>query len=112
MLPVMFYVGYFGAGSGFLTMTVLALFGLEDMHSLNAMKVLSVTLANGCAVVTFILRGAVVWHYCVVSIVAAALGGYAGARWAKRMSGDNLRGIVVVTGCVVAAYFFWKQAYR
>ena len=110
MLPVMFYVGYFGAGSGFLTMSVLALFGVEEMHALNAMKVVSVTLANLCAIITFVLRGAVVWHYCLISMVAAAIGGYAGARWAKRMSGDNLRAIVVVTGCVVAAYFFWKQA--
>ncbi len=110
MLPVTFYVGYFGAGSGFLMMTALALFGIDAMHELNAMKVVSVTLANLCAIITFIVRGAVVWRFCLVAMLAAAAGGYLGARFAKRLNGDTLRAVVVVTGCVVAGYFFWRQA--
>jgi uncharacterized membrane protein YfcA len=110
LLPVMFYVGYFGAGSGFLTMTVLALFGVEDMHELNAMKVFAVLIANLCAIVTFVLRGAVVWHYCLVAAVFAGLGGYIGARFAKKISPATLRVLVIGIGCVISAYFFWKQA--
>jgi len=110
LLPVMFYVGYFGAGSGFLTMTVLALFGVEDMHELNAMKVFAVLIANHCAIVTFVLRGAVVWHYCLVAAVFAGLGGYIGARFAKKISPATLRVLVISIGCVISAYFFWKQA--
>jgi uncharacterized protein len=110
LLPVMFYVGYFGAGSGFLTMTVLALFGVDDMHELNAMKVFAVLIANLCAIVTFVLRGAVVWHYCVVAAVFAGLGGYVGARFAKKISPVTLRVLVISIGCVISAYFFWKQA--
>jgi len=110
LLPVMFYVGYFGAGSGFLTMTVLALFGVEDMHELNAMKVFAVLIANLCAIVTFVLRGAVVWHYCLVAAVFAGLGGYVGARFAKKISPATLRVLVISIGCVISAYFFWKQA--
>jgi uncharacterized protein with PQ loop repeat len=43
LFPVCFYIGYFGAGGGFLVMTILALFGMEEMHSLNAMKVVAAT---------------------------------------------------------------------
>jgi uncharacterized membrane protein YfcA len=111
LLPVCFYVGYFGAGGGLLVMTVLALFGVEQMHTLNAMKVLSMLVANGVAAVTFILRGAVVWRYCLLTMLCAALGGYLGARLAKRMRAEVLRGVVVCTGAVIAAYFFWKQAH-
>ena len=110
LLPVMFYVGYFGAGSGFLTMTVLALFGVENMHELNAMKVFAVLIANLCAIVTFVLRGAVVWHYCLVAAIFAGLGGYIGARFAKKISPATLRVLVISIGCVISAYFFWKQA--
>ncbi len=110
LLPVMFYVGYFGAGSGFLTMTVLALFGIENMHELNAMKVFAVLVANLCAIMTFVLRGAVVWHFCVVAAVFAGLGGYVGARFAKKISPATLRVLVISIGCVISAYFFWKQA--
>ncbi len=108
LFPVCFYIGYFGAGGGFLVMTVLALFGMENMHELNAMKVVAAMLSNFCAIVTFALQGAVVWHYCLISMVFAGLGGWVGARFARRVNGDVLRGIVVVTGCVIAAYFFWK----
>jgi uncharacterized membrane protein YfcA len=110
LLPVCFYVGYFGAGGGFLVMTILALFGMENMHELNAMKVVAALVSNLCAIVTFILTGFVVWHYCLVAMVFAGVGGFVGAKFAKRTNPDVLRWFVVVTGCVISAYFFWRQA--
>jgi uncharacterized protein len=109
LFPVCFYIGYFGAGAGFLIMSALALFGVEEMHTLNALKVAAACLSNLCAVITFVVSGAVVWHYCLVSMVFAGVGGYVGAQYARRMNADVLRTIVVVTGCAVAAYFFWRQ---
>jgi uncharacterized membrane protein YfcA len=109
LLPVCFYIGYFGAGGGFLVMTILALFGMESMHQLNAMKVFAALLSNLCAILTFIIKGAIIWHYCLTSMIFAALGGWIGARFARRANGDVLRAIVVTTGCVIAAYFFWRQ---
>jgi uncharacterized membrane protein YfcA len=110
LFPVCFYIGYFGAGAGFLIMSALALFGVEEMNALNALKVTAACLSNLSAVVTFIAGGAIVWHYCLVSMVFAAIGGYAGAQYARRMNADVLRVVVVVVGCVMAAYFFWRQA--
>jgi uncharacterized membrane protein YfcA len=106
LFPVCFYIGYFGAGGGFLVMTILSLFGMEKMHTLNAMKVVAALLS----IITFIFQGAIVWHYCLVSMVFAAFGGWVGARFARRVNGEVLRAIVVVTGVVIASYFFWKQA--
>jgi uncharacterized protein len=111
LFPVSFYIGYFGAGGGFLVMTILALLGMESMHAMNAMKVVAATLSNLCAIITFILRGAIVWRYCIVSMLFAALGGWVGAHFARRMRGDALRMVVVATGCVVAGYFFWRGAH-
>jgi uncharacterized membrane protein YfcA len=111
LFPICFYIGYFGAGGGFLVMTVLALFGMDEMHTLNAMKVVAATLSNLCAIITFIIKGAIVWHFCLISMVFAATGGWIGARFARRMNGDILRAVVVATGCVIAAYFFWRQAH-
>ncbi len=110
LFPVCFYIGYFGAGGGFIVMTILALFGIERMHALNATKVVAATLSNLVAIVTFIVQGAIVWHYCIVSMAFAALGGWVGARFARRVNGDVLRAIVVATGIVIAAYFFWREA--
>ena len=110
LLPLGFYIGYFGAGGGFLVMTVLAMFGVEEMHTLNALKVVMACLSNLVAIGLFIVSGAVLWRYCVVSMVFAGAGGYVGAQYARRMNGDVLRAVVVATGVVMAAYFFWRNA--
>jgi uncharacterized membrane protein YfcA len=109
LLPVCFYIGYFGAGGGFLVMTILALFGMEEMHKLNALKVVAACASNLCAILTFIVSGRILWHYCLISMVFAGLGGYVGARYTRIMNPAVLRGVVVITGIVIAAYFFWKQ---
>ncbi len=110
MTGVCFYVGYFGAGAGFLIISVLGLFGIEEMNQINALKVVTTTLANGIAVVTFIVRGQIIWKYCLPMMLTAALGGYIGAHWSRRLSGGFLRAVVIVLGLSMAAYFFWRQA--
>jgi uncharacterized membrane protein YfcA len=109
LLPVCFYIGYFGAGAGFLIMSALALFGVEEMNALNSLKVLAACLSNFCAVVTFVFSGAVIWHYCLISMIFAGAGGYVGAYYARRMNANVLRTIVVITGCLIAAYFFRRN---
>jgi len=106
---VSFYVGYFGAGAGFLFMTLLALFGYEDIHAINALKVVANLLANGIAIVIFIVQGQVVWRFCLAAMVAAGIGGYASASLARRVPQPVLRGLVVVIGLSMAAWFFWRQ---
>jgi len=110
LLPVCFYIGYFGAGAGFLIMSALALFGIEEMRALNSMKVLAACLSNLCAVITFVVSGAVIWKYCLISMGICGVGGYIGAQYARRMNPDVLRLIVVATGGLMAGYFFWRQA--
>lgn len=108
-IAVCFYVGYFGAGSGFLMITVLSLFGYQDMHTINALKIVANLLANGTACVIFIFSGQIVWGYCIAAMIAAAIGGYSSARLAKRVPQPVLRGLVVSIGIVMAAWFFWKN---
>ena len=110
ILPVCFYIGYFGAGGGFLIMTVLALFGVEEMRTLNSLKIVAACVSNLCAIVTFIVSGAILWHFCLIAMVFAGIGGFIGARYARNMNPAVLRGVVVATGLIISAYFFWKQA--
>ena len=91
-IVVSFYVGYFGAGAGFLFMTLLAFFGYEDIHAINALKVVANLLANGIAFVIFIVDGQVVWRFCLAAMIAAAIGGYFSASLAKRVPQPVLRG--------------------
>lgn len=109
MVVVCFYIGYFGAGAGFLVMSLLAIFGVEEINQINALKVVTTCLANGIAVVTFVIEKQVVWQYCLLMMVTAAAGGYFGARYARRVNPGMMRMVVVAIGLGMAAYFFWKQ---
>lgn len=106
---VCFYIGYFGAGAGFLIITVLSLFGCQDLHEINALKVVTTTLANGVAFLLFVVSGQVIWHYCLLAMLASAVGGYSSARFARRVPQQVLRTIVVGIGLTMAAWFFWIE---
>jgi hypothetical protein len=107
---VCFYIGYFGAGAGFLIITVLSLFGCEDLHEINGLKVATTTLANGVAFLLFVINGQVVWHYCLLAMVMSGVGGYTSARFARLVPQSFLRALVVAIGLSMAAWFFWRNA--
>jgi len=108
-LAVCFYIGYFGAGAGFLIITLLSLFGFRDLHEINALKVVATTPANGIACIIFICGGQVVWRCCLLAMVTCAIGGYASARLARQVPQSVLRTLVVLIGLFMAAWFFWRQ---
>ncbi|HEY1767842.1 MAG TPA: sulfite exporter TauE/SafE family protein [Terracidiphilus sp.] len=108
-IVVSFYLGYFGAGAGFLLITMFSLFGYQDLNEINALKVVTTTTANGIAFVIFILDGQVVWRFCLAAMIAAAIGGYTSASLARRVPQPLLRGMVVAIGLGMAAWFFWRQ---
>ncbi len=107
-VAVCFYVGYFGAGAGFLIITLLSLFGYQDLTEINALKVVSTTMANGIAFIIFVFDGQVIWRYCLLAMVTCAIGGYTSASMARRVPQPLLRGLVVFIGLSMAAWFFWR----
>jgi uncharacterized protein len=109
VMVVCFYIGYFGAGAGFLLITVLSLFGFQDLNEINALKVVSTTMANGIAVVIFVVSRQVEWRYCLLAMLTCAVGGYTSARFARRVPQPVMRGLVVFVGLAMAAWFFWRN---
>jgi uncharacterized protein len=107
-LVIAMYVGYFGAGTGILVLALLALLGMENVHAMNGIKTLLVSVANGVAIVTFIWARVIVWPQALLMIVGAAAGGYGGAYLAQRMNPQHVRRLVIVIGFAMAAYFFWR----
>jgi len=103
------YLGYFGPGAGFLIISLLSLFGFEDLNEMNAMKVVSTTMANGMACILFAISGKVEWRFCLAAMVTCAIGGYLSARVSQRLNPKFLRALVVCVGLGMAAYFFWRN---
>jgi uncharacterized membrane protein YfcA len=102
------YGGYFGAGIGILMLASLGLMGLSNIHRMNALKTLLGSLINGTALVYFIIRKLVVWPVALLMTAGTVLGGYVGARLAKRVDQRRLQMFIVVVGLAVSAWLFYK----
>ena len=109
LLAVTFYIGYFGAGAGLITMTALAVSGVERIAEINALKTVITTTANLVAVILFIVQGAVIWQDCWFMMIACAVGGYVGARYSRRINDRILRPVIIVIGFSVALWLFFHQ---
>jgi hypothetical protein len=107
MAVVSCYVGYFGAGGGFLVMALFGICGVTNIHEVNALKVVTAMVSIGIAVFWFIYNGRVVWVYCWQMAILAGIGGYVAARYSKRINHKIMRRFVAGIGFMTAAYFFW-----
>jgi len=106
---IAFYLGYFGAGAGILILAMLAVLGMEHIHTMNALKAWLTTVSNGVAAVYFVCKHAVHWPEAIVMIMGAALGGYFGAYFAQKTKPEHVRAIVIAIGFILSAYFFARQ---
>jgi uncharacterized membrane protein YfcA len=103
------YGGYFGGAVGIMMMAVWSVMGLSDIRAMNAIKVVMVAAANTIAVIYFAFAGSVAWSETLVMLLAAALGGYAGARLALRLKPFHIRvGISAVNFAITAVFFYSK----
>ena len=107
-LVVATYGGYFGGGIGIMNLAMFAAMGMTDIHEMNALKIVLVSVINGVATVTFIVSGAVMWPQAIVMIIGAALGGYFMAHFAQKLPPQLIRFTVILIGIIMTAYFFVK----
>lgn len=110
-LIIALYGGYFGGGIGILMLASLGLMGIEDIHEMNAIKNTLAACINGVAVITFIVAGAVIWFNALIMVVGAIIGGYGGVYYARKLNPRLVRGFVIMVGCLMTVYFFYKYGF-
>jgi len=103
------YGGYFGAGIGILMLSALGLMGLTDIHAMNGLKNFLAFCINGVSVVIFVVEKKVEWSVVPVMMAASILGGYLGARVARRVEPRLVRWFIIAVGLGLAGYYFYKQ---
>src|SRR5260370_13537333 len=103
------YGGYFGAGNGILMLAAMGLIGLHDIHRANGIKNFLGVCINSVAVVSFSFMHLVSWPRSLLMAVAASLGGYFGARTARRVGRVFIRRAIVVIGFVITIAMLWKM---
>lgn len=109
-LAVAIYGGFFGAGMGILTLAALSIQGFEDIQEINALKNLTSAMNYTVAALTFVIAGAISWPHTLVALVTAAIGGYVGAAFARKLPAAWLKRLVIAVGAVMTAIYFIKTA--
>jgi uncharacterized protein len=98
------YGGYFGGALGVILIATLSLCAGDELKRLNATKgVLSLVIAS-VTVVIFALRAPVNWAAVGLLAPSTLVGGYLGARLARRLPENVLRAAVVLLGLGVGIY--------
>jgi uncharacterized membrane protein YfcA len=97
------YSAYFGSAVSILMLALLALFVLDTIQHLNAIKILLVGFSNLLAGVAYAFLAPVEWRFAIVLGVSSLIGGRLGAHLARRVPGDALRVAIAVIGLGVAA---------
>ncbi|MDW8281873.1 MAG: sulfite exporter TauE/SafE family protein [Myxococcales bacterium] len=108
-LAIAIYGGFFGGGIGILMLALLALLGVGDLHRMNAIKAFQAAIINGVALVTFVAAGVVHGPLALPMAIAAVVGGYGGARLARRLPVRLVRRFVILVGTAMTALFLLGQ---
>jgi uncharacterized protein len=102
------YGGYFGAALGVMLVAGLGLVLDETMARVTALKNIVSAVVGVVTVLVFALIGQVDWAAVGVVAPATLVGGYVGARVARRLPGAVLRAIIVTFGLAVGGYLLYK----
>ncbi|MGR3510409.1 MAG: sulfite exporter TauE/SafE family protein [Sulfitobacter sp.] len=104
---VAIYGGYFNGGLGIILLAVLGLIGFENLHNMNGLKNLLSAILSVVSVTTYAVAGMIAWESALVLAVATTIGGYLGARYARRIQNTHvLRIVIVIIGVWMTLVFF------
>ena len=108
LFMVAIYGGYFNGGLGIVLLALFALWGMTDLNRMNALKSGLSFLLSAISVAVFATAGLVAWPQAVVMMIAATVGGYAGAPLARALPKTVVKGVIATVGFTMSAVFFWR----
>jgi uncharacterized protein len=103
------YGGYFGGAIGIVMLATWTVFGLTDIHVMNANRTIMGAAANSVAAVLFIIARKIWWPQTLVMLVGTIIGGYIGARTARKVNPRYIRAIVTVVSAGITIAFFLRR---
>jgi uncharacterized protein len=101
------YAAYFGAGAGFIVLGTFAITVGAHLRVLNALSRWSVCIANFVALPALVALNPVNIRAAAVLWPCTLVGGYIGARLARRMPETLFRVVILALGLGGAAYLLW-----
>ncbi|MEV4637437.1 sulfite exporter TauE/SafE family protein [Actinoplanes sp. NPDC049548] len=102
------YGGYFGAALGVMYVAALALVLDETLNRINALKNVLSACVGLVTVGVFAAFAPIHWGAVLVVAPATLVGGYAGARLARRLPANVLKGLIVGFGMTIGLVLLWR----
>lgn len=112
ILLVSVYGGYFNGGLGIVLLALFSLWGMRDLNAMNGLKNGLSLVLSAISVGTFAWAGLIVWPLALFMMVAATLGGYAGAPIARAMPRSLVRAVVISMGVLMTGIFLGRLIYE
>ena len=106
VLVVSIYGGYFNGGLGIILLALFSAMGFRDLNLMNGLKNGLSFLLSAVSVSAFAIAGIVHWPEAIVMMITATIGGYAGARLARKLPGAWVKRFVVLVGALMTLAFF------
>lgn len=107
ILAVAIYGGYFNGGLGIMLLAAFGMIGHVNLHGMNGLKNVLSALLSMISSITFILADLISWEHAVALSFSAALGGYLGATFSRRITRlDLLRLFITAVGAAMTVAFF------
>lgn len=101
------YGGYFNGGLGIMLLAVFSLIGFQNLHGMNGLKNLLSAVLAVLSVTTYATAGLIAWDSAAVLAISTTVGGYIGARQARRIRHtEHLRALIVCIGASLTLVFF------
>jgi uncharacterized membrane protein YfcA len=97
------YGAYFGAGLGVLLLAILGIAIPDKLVRTSGLRSMLSLGVNTIAAIVFCIAAHVAWSYAGVLAVSSLVGGYAGARFARRVPTGPLRVLIILIGLAAAA---------
>jgi uncharacterized membrane protein YfcA len=102
VLALSLYNGYFGAGSGVMTLTLMLVLVDDHLPAANAIKNVLIGVASVATAIILIAAGPVEWSATVPIALGLLVGSRIGPAVARRLPPRLLRGLVVAFGLLLA----------
>lgn len=106
------YGGFFGAGMGIMMLAGLTLYGMTDIHTMNALRTIASVSANSIAGILFIHAGVVDMKFLVPLASGTILGGLFGSRHFRSVRNDLMRRSITILAWLLTALTFAMRYLR
>lgn len=105
------YSGYFGAASGVLMLSLLAVISPLTFAEYNAEKNVTLGLANLISAVIYATQTTIQWHYIIPLAIGFLVGGLIGPILVRRIPERIIKLVIGIGSLILAASLFF-QAYQ